>query len=64
MIRETISHAALLSNASLDGDNRYMDGRRECEEIRDSGEIGDLYIYIYINFLTYLYSESIAYIIP
>ena len=43
MIRETISHAALLSNASLDT-VRYMDGRRECEKIRDSGEIGDLHI--------------------
>ena len=46
MMLETISHAGLKWNASLDGDNRYMDDRGECEEIMDSREIWDLYIYI------------------
>ena len=32
----------------LCGNNRYIDGRRECEEIRDSREIIYIYIYIYI----------------
>ena len=38
-----------------------MNGRRECEDIRDTREIWELYIYIYIYiiFLTYLYSYSI-----
>ena len=51
MMRETISHAGLSSGAGLDGDNRYMEGSRECEEIRDCGEIGDLHIYLL--FLTF-----------
>ena len=49
-MRKTISHAGLWWNASLDGDNRYMGGQRECEEIRDSREILVLYSYIYIIF--------------
>ena len=60
LMRQTISHAGLRWNASLDGDIRYMDGRREWEDIWDSSEIWDLYIYIYIHYLlTYLYSYSI-----
>ena len=49
MIRETISHAGLEWNASLDDDIWYMDGRRECEDIRDSIEIF-WFILIYIFF--------------
>ena len=41
IMRKTISHAVLWWNASVDGDNRYIDGRREYEEIRDSREIWD-----------------------
>ena len=65
-MRETTCQAGLKWKASLNGDNKYMDGRKECEEIRDSREILDLYsyIYIYVIFLTYLYSHSITYIIP
>ena len=39
---------------SLDRDNICMDGRRECEEIRDSREIIYIYmaIYIYIFYLS------------
>ena len=48
MMRETTSHAGLLWKASLDGDNRYMDGGRQCEDIGDSREILDLHRYIYI----------------
>ena len=56
LMRETISHAGLWWNASLDGDSRYMDGRRECEDIGDSREILNLYspMYIYIIYLSYL----------
>ena len=40
--------------AILYGSNRYIDGRRECEDIRDSREIIYIYIYIYIiHLLTY-----------
>ena len=53
-MRKTISHAGLQWNASLDGDNRYMDGRRECEEMRDIGEILDLYSNKYIFHLSNL----------
>ena len=54
-MRKTISHARLYRNASLDGDNRYMDGRREWEDIRDSREIIDLFGYRYINIYIYIY---------
>ena len=47
LMRETISHAGLWWNASLDGDNRFMDGHRECDGIRNSREIFDLYSHIY-----------------
>ena len=55
--------------AILYGNNRYIDGRREYEDIRDSTKFElyiyiygyiYIYIYIYIIFLTYLYSYSIA----
>ena len=74
-MRETPSQAELYWKSSLDGDNRYMDGRRECEDIMDSTKF-ELYIYVYIYiyiyiyiykyiyvyiiFLTYLYSYSIT----
>ena len=71
VIRETISQAGLYWKASLNGDNRYMDGHRESDDISHSREILDLhsyiYIYIYIYiliFLTYLYSFFITYNIP
>ena len=51
---KTISHAVLVWSASVDGDNTYMDGRRECEEIRDNREILVWYSYIYIFFLSNL----------
>ena len=44
-----------------------MDGRSECEEIRDSREVFDLYSYIYIylfylsNLLIYSYSKTTLY---
>ena len=59
-MRETISHAGLQWKAILYGNNRYIDGRRECDHIRDSREIIYIYIYIYIIHLTYLYSSSIT----
>ena len=40
--------------AILYGNNRYIDGRRECEDIRDSREI----IYIYICMYLYIYYPS------
>ena len=70
LMREAMYQSGLQWAASLDGDNRYMDGRREWEDIGNSSEIWDIciyiyiYIYIYIIFLTYLYSYSITYIIP
>ena len=65
LMRETISQSGLQWTASLDGDNSYMDGRREWEDIGISREIlRFIYIYIYIILLTYLYSYSITYIIP
>ena len=38
--------AGMQWNAIFDGDNRYMDDRRECGEISDSRVMCDLYIYI------------------
>ena len=70
-MRETISHAGLPVNSSLDGNNNYIYiyGRREYDDIRDSTKF-ELYIYIciyiyifiyiYIIFLTYLYSYSMT----
>ena len=40
----------------LDGYNRYMDDRRECEDIRDSREMLSLYSYIYIYIYIYILS--------
>ena len=47
----------------LYGNNRYIDGRRECEDIRDDREIIYIYIYIYYpsNLLIFLLNN---YIIP
>ena len=52
----------VIIDISMVGNNRYIDGRRECEDIRDSREIIYIYIhiYIYIIHLTYLYSYSIT----
>ena len=50
MMSGTISDAGLLWNASLDGDSRDMDERREFDDIIDSREIGDMYS----NFVIYL----------
>ena len=50
MMCGTVFNAELSWNASLDGDNREMDKRREFDEIIDSREIWD----IYSNSLTYL----------
>ena len=54
LMREAISQPGLQWTSSLDGDNRYMDGRREREDIGNSREIWDLYIYIYIYYLSNL----------
>ena len=35
-MRETIPQAGLKWKACLDGDSRYMNGCRECEEIMDN----------------------------
>ena len=46
----------------LYGNNGYIDGRRECEDMWDSSEIMYIYIYIYIYIVhrTYLYSYTIT----
>ena len=54
LMRKMVSHAGLWWSARLDSDNMYMDGRKECEDIRDSREILDLYSYIYIFYLSNL----------
>ena len=64
-MRETISHAGLQFNSSLNGNNNYICVRTECEEIRDSTNFElykyiCIYIYIYIIFLTYIYFYSIT----
>ena len=41
------------SEALVYGDYRHMDDRSECEDIRDSREILDIYIYIYIFILSF-----------
>ena len=41
--------------ASLDGDNGYMDGRREWEDIIDRRDILSLYHYIYIYIYVYMH---------
>ena len=52
LMRETISHAGLWWKAILYANNRYIDGRRECEDIMDSREIICIYMYIYIYILS------------
>ena len=61
LMRKTISHAGLQWSASLDGYNRYMDGRRECEEIMDSWDILDVYWYIYIYIYIYYLSNLLIF---
>ena len=41
MMRETMSHAGMQRKARIEGENRYIDRRREWEEIRVSREIGN-----------------------
>ena len=52
-MRETMSHAGLLFNSGLDGNNYYIYGRREYEDIRDSTKF-ELYAYMYIYIYIYL----------
>ena len=53
LMGDAISQSGLQWTASLDGDNRHIDGRREWEDIGISREIWDLYIYIYIYIISY-----------
>ena len=57
LMRLTISHSELQWIASLDVDNRYMDGRRECEDITDIRNILDIYIYYLSNVLIFLFNN-------
>ena len=54
LMGEAISQSGLQWIASLDDDNRYIDGSREWEDIGNSSEIWDIYIYIYIYYLSNL----------
>ena len=62
-MRETISHAGLKFNSSLDGNNNYI--YLVVENMKTLGIARNLsyvyiYMYIYIIFLIYLYSNSIT----
>ena len=55
-MRETITHAGLQFNSSLDGNNLYIYGLKEYEDIKDSTKF-ELYIYICVYIYIYIYID-------